>query len=46
MGMIKDRSSLDQTEAEDMKKRCKKTQKNSTKKDLNDPHTTMGWSLS
>ena len=43
MGTIKDRSSLDLTEAEDVK-RCKKTQKDSTKKGLNDPNTTMGWS--
>ena len=34
MGSIKDRNGMDLTEAEDMKKRCKKTQKNSTKKIL------------
>ena len=45
MGTIKDGSSLDLTEAD--VKRCKKTQKKrSTKKGLNDPNTTMEWSLS
>ena len=32
MGSIKDRNGLDLTEAEDIKKRCKNTQKNRTKK--------------
>ena len=32
MGSIKDRNGTDLTEAEDMKKRCKNTQKNCTKK--------------
>ena len=32
MGSIKDRNVIDLTEAEDIKKRCKNTQKNCTKK--------------
>ena len=32
MGSIKDRNGRDLTEAEDIKKRCKNTQKNCTKK--------------
>ena len=32
MGLIKDRNGMDLTEAEDIKKRCKNTQKNYTKK--------------
>ena len=32
MGTIKDRNGMDLTEAEDVKKRCKNTQKNCTKK--------------
>ena len=32
MGSIKDRNGMDLTEAEDVKKRCKNTQKNCTKK--------------
>ena len=32
MGSIKDRNGIDITEAEDIKKRCKNTQKNGTKK--------------
>ena len=32
MGSIKDRNGTDQTEAEAIKKRCKNTQKNYTKK--------------
>ena len=32
MGLIKDRNGMDLTEAEDIKKRCKNTQKNCTKK--------------
>ena len=43
MSSIKDRNCMDLTEAQDVK-RCKKTQKDSTKKGLNDPNTTMGWS--
>ena len=34
MGLIKDRNGMDQTEAEDTKKRCKNTWKNCTKKIL------------
>ena len=34
MGTIKDRSGMDLTEAEDIKKRCKNTWKNCTKKSL------------
>ena len=37
MGTIKDRKGMDLTEAEDIKKSGKTTQKNYTKKDLNDP---------
>ena len=37
MGIIKYRNGKDLTEAEETKKRCKNTQKNYTKKDLNDP---------
>ena len=36
MGTIKDRNGMDLTEAEDIKKGGKNTQKNYTKKDLND----------
>ena len=32
MGLIKDKNGMDLTEAEDIKKRCKNTQKNYTKK--------------
>ena len=32
MGTLKDRNSMDLTEAEDIKKRCQDTQKNYTKK--------------
>ena len=32
MGLIRDRNGMDLTEAEDIKKRCKNTQKNCTKK--------------
>ena len=32
MGLINDRNGMDLTEAEDIKKRCKNTQKNYTKK--------------
>ena len=34
MGSIKDRNGMDLTEAEDIKKMCKNTQKNFTKKTL------------
>ena len=34
MGLINDRNGMDQTEAEDTKKRCKNTWKNCTKKIL------------
>ena len=34
MGSIKDRNGMDLTEAEDIKKRCKNTQENYTKKIL------------
>ena len=37
LGTIKDRNGMDLTEAEDIKKSGKTTQKNYTKKDLNDP---------
>ena len=37
MGMINDRKGKDVTEAEEIKKGCKNTQKNYTKKCLNDP---------
>ena len=37
MGTIKDRNGMDLREAEDTKKRWQNTQKNHTKKDLNDP---------
>ena len=36
MGTVKDRNGVDLTEAEDIKKRWQDTQKNYTKKDLND----------
>ena len=36
MGSIKDRNGIDLTETEDIKKGGKNTQKNYTKKDLND----------
>ena len=41
MGTIKDRGGMDLTEAEDIKKRCKNTQKNYTKKILMTQITTM-----
>ena len=50
MGTIKHWNCTDLTEAEDIKKRWKKTQKNCTKKDLNESHyhdgviTHLGWS--
>ena len=39
MGIIKDRNGMDLTEAEDIKKGGKNTQKNYTKEDLHDPDT-------
>ena len=42
MGTIKDRNDMDLTEAEDIKKGGKNTQKNYTKKDLNDPDNHDG----
>ena len=42
MGSIKDRNSMDLTEAEDIKKRWKDTQKNCTKKNLHDPDNHDG----
>ena len=41
MGTIKDRGGMDLTEAEDIKKRCKNTQKNYTKKIFMTQITTM-----
>ena len=45
MGTIKDRNSMDLTEAEDIRRGSKNTQKNCTKKDLHDPDNHNGWSL-
>ena len=45
MGSIKDRNGMDLTEAEDIKKRCKNTQKNYTKKIFMTQIITMMWSL-
>ena len=42
MGMIKDRNGKDLTEAEEIKKDGKNTQKNYTKKGLNDPDNHDG----
>ena len=42
MGIIKVRNSKDLTEAEEIKKMCKNTQKNYTKKGLNDPDNHDG----
>ena len=41
MGTIKDRNSMDLTEAEDVKKKCKNSQRNYTKKILMIRKTTM-----
>ena len=41
VGTIKDRNSMDLREAEDIKKRCKNTQKNYAKKMLKTQITTM-----
>ena len=45
MGSIKDRNGMDLTEAEDIKKSVKNTQKNYTKKIFMTQITTMVWSL-
>ena len=45
MGTIKDRNGMDLTAAEDIKKRCKNTQKNYTNKILMTQITIMVWSL-
>ena len=42
MGTIKDRNSKDLTEAEEIKKGGKNTQKNCTKKSFNDPDNHDG----
>ena len=42
MGTIKDRNGMDLTEAEDIKKSGKNTQKNYTKKIFNDPDNHNG----
>ena len=45
MGSIKDRNGMDLTEAEDIKKVGKNTQKNYTKKIFTTQITMMVWSL-
>ena len=45
MGKIKDRNGLDLTEAEDIIKRCKDTQKNYTRKIFTTKRITMVWSI-
>ena len=45
MGKMKDRNGMDLTEAEDIKKRCKNTQKNYTKKIFTAQIIKMVWSL-
>ena len=42
---VKDKNGKDLTEAEEIKKKCKNTQKNCTKKHLMTQLTTMMWSL-
>ena len=42
MGTIRDRNRMDLTKAEDIKKRCKNTQKNYTKKDTHEPDNHDG----
>ena len=42
MGLLKDRNGRDLTEAEDLRRGGKNTQKNCTKKDLHDPDTHDG----
>ena len=44
-GMIRDRNGKDLTEAEEIKKMCKNTQKNYTEKVLMTWITMMAWSL-
>ena len=41
MGIIKDRNSVDLTEVEDIKKRCKNTQENCTKRSFTTQMITM-----
>ena len=41
LGSIKDRNGIDLTEAEDIKKRCKNTQENCTKKSFTTQMITM-----
>ena len=45
MGTIKDKDGMDPTEAEDIRRGCKNTQKNCTKKVLMTQITIMVWSL-
>ena len=45
MGSIKDRNSVDLTEAEDIKKRWQEYTEELYKKALNDPDNHSGWSL-
>ena len=45
MGSIKDRNGMDLTEAEDIKRSCKNTQKNCTKKIFTTQIITTVWSL-
>ena len=42
MGSIKDRNSMDLTEAEDIKKRCQEYREELYKKDLHDPYNQDG----
>ena len=45
MGTVKDKNSMDLTEAEDIKKRWQEYTEELYKKDLNDQTTTVVWSL-
>ena len=45
MGSIKDKNGMDLTEAEDIRRGGKKTQKNCTKKSFTIQIITMAWSL-
>ena len=45
VGSVKDRSGMDLTEAEDIKRGCKNTQKNCTKEIFMTQIITMVWSL-
>ena len=45
MGMIKDRNSMDLTEAEENKKMQQEPTEELYKKGLDDPHNQMVWSL-